>query len=273
MLKNRLRKTLIQIGYHTRPDFIIAGAQKAGTTGLYKILENHSQVCSALTKEVQFFNRDDLYKTLGNHYYHQQFPLPHHLQKGQLLFEATPEYLYHPEVAKRIHQYNPAIKIIIMLRDPAYRALSAWNMLHYKFKNHPEYFYLHDPRSFKEAIYSDLNTIKITNWYTNQISYVKRGIYYPQIQEYLKYFPSENILIVENTELLANLNQVLKKVTRFLNIADEKLEMQKANQGHKLSETEFEEEISCLKEFYHPYNEKLFALLNRRFDWQTPVCN
>lgn len=44
------------------------------------------------------------------------------------VMEATPSYLYLPDVPGRIAQYNPAMRVIVLLRDPVERAVSHHHM-------------------------------------------------------------------------------------------------------------------------------------------------
>ncbi|HWI56250.1 MAG TPA: sulfotransferase domain-containing protein, partial [Bacillota bacterium] len=108
-----------------RPDFLILGAQKAGTSSLEFFLSQHPQIKCARTKEVGFFSRDQLFQS-GPGWYARQFPRRN--WPGTLLFEATPEYLYYPFAAERIREFDPRMKCLILLRNPVNRAFSAWNM-------------------------------------------------------------------------------------------------------------------------------------------------
>lgn len=106
------------------PDFIIIGVQKGGTTSLYKYLELHSLICPSLTKEVHFFN--DRYNKKPLIWYKAFMPIS--LSKKQKVYEATPSYIFHPEVADRIYKRFPKIKILIILRNPIERAYSHYQM-------------------------------------------------------------------------------------------------------------------------------------------------
>lgn len=70
-----------------RPDFIIAGVSRSGTTSLYRWLADHPAVGAAPQKEVRFF--DDNYDN-GMSWYEAQFP-----SEG-ILGEASPRYMAHP---------------------------------------------------------------------------------------------------------------------------------------------------------------------------------
>ena len=72
-----------------KPDFLIVGAQKSGTTALQSFLNQHPRIKCAERKEVGFFNRDKCYQQ-GAAWYTRHFPRPS--WPGTLLFEATPDF-------------------------------------------------------------------------------------------------------------------------------------------------------------------------------------
>ena len=268
MLLSRIRNFLIYAGYHSKPDFIIVGAQKAGTTALFSILKEHSQLKSSFKKELHFFDNEEKNSEKNYGLYHRDFPLPYKVASNNLLYEATPSYLYHEKAAERIYKFNPEMKIIISLRNPTYRALSAWNMYHHFGENNEKYSHLYDARSFKEAIESELQIIDSVTRLNDKISYVKRGIYYPQVKKYLEVFPKENILILEHDELMKCHNQTIEKITVFLKIKNERLkplELLKSEQNNK---NLYVEELTMLDDFYKPHNKLLYELICKDYQWK-----
>src|SRR5580765_8161584 len=108
--------------------FVIAGTQKGGTTALASYLYEHPEICVAGAKEVHFFDTDSLFRagTVPDYAaYHARF---HPAGRERILGDATPIYMYWEPAPQRIWQYNPAMKLIVILRDPAARAFSHWNM-------------------------------------------------------------------------------------------------------------------------------------------------
>src|SRR5438045_6145154 len=109
-----------------RLDFILAGAQKCGTTALHYSLSRHPDICMGDQQEIHFFDNDAMfiaepnYEELHKHYP----PIAHSTIAG----DCTPSYLYHQSAAERICNYNPKIKFLILLRNPVDRAFSHWNM-------------------------------------------------------------------------------------------------------------------------------------------------
>src|SRR5262245_36153909 len=55
-LSKRARTLAIRMGYHSRPSFLIIGAQKAGTTALHGYLAEHPAIVPAQDKELAFFS-------------------------------------------------------------------------------------------------------------------------------------------------------------------------------------------------------------------------
>lgn len=212
--KQNIKKVLFRIGYRNTPNFLIIGAQKAGTTALYSYLIQHPQIAEPIFKEAHFFDWDVNYEQ-GTHKYYANFLLPYQVKRGQKLFEATPDYLFFPWCAERIFRFDPSLRLIVVLRDPIERAYSAWNMHHFKFKDHKKYYWLYDPRTFESAIEEEIRGIPQD---LNK-SYLARGLYLEQIQRYLTYFSKEQILILESNNLERDPESSLEKVARFLEIS------------------------------------------------------
>ena len=105
----------------TLPDFLIIGAQKCGTSFLYRFLVKHPHVKSAFVKEVHYF---DLNFAKGNNWYRSNFPLQVRNTRTYITGEASPYYLFHPHAARRASMVVPDAKLLILLRNPVDRAHS-----------------------------------------------------------------------------------------------------------------------------------------------------
>lgn len=265
-MRKRFRRFLVKAGYYSYPDFIIIGAQKAGTLSLFTILNQHSKLKGSIRKEIHYFDNDQWYLQGKLYQYHSFFPLPIDVPQGGKLFEATPIYLFHPEVAYRLHKYNPKLKLIVLLREPSAIAFSAWTMYHNRFKT-GVFKNLYDPRTFSEAVADELDNLEQTSFYDNKAAYVKRGIYYYQLENYYKYFNVDQILIIENNELKENFDNTISKISSFLNIPNEKLKLLELNKSEVNEKIKYIEDIQKLKEFYKPSNRKLFQLIGKEFNW------
>lgn len=136
---NRVSRKLksLTIGYYRSQkffqnrhvNFLIIGVQKAGTTSLAHFLAQHPQCMTAKSKEVHFFDLDYRYNN-GINWYHRQFDLDGYNSQNEpvCIFEKSPGYIFYPDAAKRIYDYNPKMKLIVLFREPAERAYFAWNM-------------------------------------------------------------------------------------------------------------------------------------------------
>jgi len=268
------------------PQFMIIGAQKAGTTSLFDTLNNIKGFSGSNNKEIGFFSTDSLYNQ-GNDWYLAQFKP---VGKKDITFEATPEYLYYDCVPKRIYHFNPKMKFIILFREPSERCLSAWNMFKTFNKNNPELIYKEfvqhtNPEirdaisellfsknfpSFKEAVFDDLKRFS-TACPILEPSFVRRGLYSQQLINYLEYFDISNFLFLEQNELAVSSHSVLNKIGKFLEVNVDLSSVcdRKSNVG--LYDESRIDEITAvlddLKEFYRPYNENLFELIGQHYNW------
>lgn len=117
-------------GLRMTPDFLIVGAQRCGTTSLFRALAGHPSVVPPLMhKGVHFFDTPDAYAR-GVQWYRGHFPLrsiaDRRVQGRAVTGEASPYYMFHPLGAERIAAALPAARLIVLLRDPVERAFSAY---------------------------------------------------------------------------------------------------------------------------------------------------
>ena len=263
MRNGGIRRSIIKLGYHSRPDFIIIGAQKAGTTYLFNLLSKHPQLIPSFRKEIHHFDDEESYQK-GILDYWCQFPLPHRVWNKRL-FESTPAYLFYSNVPGRIKKWLPEIQMIVILRDPIERIFSAWNMFHNTIKDE-HLRHLHDYRSFDEAIEQELTMERKSENYHN---YLKRGVYHEQLERYFRLFNRDQILILENSEVRYDLGRSLGRISNFLDINNfvTKKEL-KVNQNSGLYTDKISEKMkSILVDYYEPHNKKLFELIGRSFEW------
>lgn len=272
-MSKHLIRSLIHPVLKVKPSFLIVGAQKAGTTSLYNYLSQHPQILPNKSwKEIHYFDDPEHYQR-GMGWYLSFFP--NKLKAANCLtFEATPEYLYLPHVPKLIKQDLGDVKIIILLREPVSRAYSAWRM--YKsFANfsNPDFKSMSDQRSFTDAILQEMQGEVVAGGYPH--SYIDRGKYVYQINNYLNYFDRGHVLVLNFDDLQHDLDGVLSKVCDFLEIAAfnsevvQTLKTQKFNvrsgKGEQINPDA--EILAKLKNYFIPFNERLFDRLGYQFSW------
>lgn len=190
-------------------NFIICGTQKAGTSALDTYLRVHPDLCMANVKEVHYFDRDENFMPDVADYsdYHSSFSPE---DDCLLLGESTPIYMYWYDVPRRIWQYNPDMKLIVILRNPIERAYSHWSMENFKGK---------DDLSFWDALNSEQARCRATLPQQHRVySYVDRGYYLDQLRRLWSYFPREQLLVLKSDELRNQHHKTLKKICDFLEI-------------------------------------------------------
>lgn len=188
-------------------DFLIAGTQKGGTTALATFLSEHPKICVAKKKEIHFFDRDEFFNDSLPNYdeYHRHFP---DVGNRKRIGEATPIYMYWKPAPKRIKEYNPNIKLILILRNPIERAYSHYIM---EKRRKAEKF------PFSMAI--RLEKLRCASAFPKQhrvYSYIDRGFYSKQIKNMLKYFSSEQILFLRTEDLRQKHDITINRICDFL---------------------------------------------------------
>lgn len=197
-------------------DFMIIGVQKGGTTALSYFLAQHEQICMADGKEVHLFDAPEFDPNWAAVEINQCYA-PHFsaATAGQLLGEATPIYLFWPEIAPALQRYNPALKLIVLLRDPVERALSHYAMeLARGDETRPLWLAL-----LLEPWRLWRDSSRALNCARRRHSYRSRGLYARQLENLRRYFPDRQILILENAELINNHNLSLVRVCEFLGVS------------------------------------------------------
>lgn len=256
-----MANTVVRAGYYTKPSFIIIGVQRAGTTALHSYLCFHPQVVPSIRKEVHFFDR---FYGRGERWYHTMFPSPRQLEGGKVTFETTPAYIYNPDIAARIHRYDPRMKLILMLRNPVDRAFSAWNRLDW-----PRYGYT----SFDEMVQRELPKIERDKLYfasKGQPTYLQRGLYRMQIERYFALFPRDQLLILENGEMRRDTAGTLRKIAQFVGLPDHSWESENyVPEGQTVTSEPMQPTTRArLADFYARYNQELYELLGVDYGWK-----
>ena len=228
-------------------NFVICGTQKGGTTALDHYMRLHSEVCMATKKEVHFFDNDNYFLTNSPPYnkYHKFFnPKKNH----KIIGESTPIYMFWINAMERIFDYNPNIKLIIILRNPIERAFSNWNM---------EIQRKREKRTFLQSINYEIKEFN-KNKQNRTYSYLKRGLYSDQIKRILRIFKKKQLLCLKNENLRNNPGETLSLVSKFLGISEfintQKISIHSRNYNEKLGPEEkgilnsfFLEEIKSLE--------------------------
>jgi len=199
-----------EAGGGKRVGFLVAGAQKAGTTALFDYLAELPELELPAVKEAHFFDDEEKVDWSAPDYarYHALFGDP-----TRLWGEATPIYLYWPNALERIRAYNPAIKLILLFRDPIERAWSHWKM---------EYARGKETEPFGWCIREGRARMADAGPYPGfhrVFSYVERGYYGRQLARVMRLFPRDQLLLIGSDDLRREPTATIRKVCEFLGIA------------------------------------------------------
>lgn len=239
--------------------FLIAGVQKGGTTALFDYLVEHPALDLPAIKEAHFFDDERGVDWAAPDYarYHALFSRPAPALRG----EATPIYVYWPQCLERIAAYNPAMKLILLFRDPVERAWSHWRM---------EYGRGAETRPFAWCIREGRHRVAtdaVTPGFHREYSYVERGFYGAQLERLYKHFPRRQTLLLTSEDLAANPGPVLARVTEFLEVPPfpGKIEARRSHVGREMrpSDHPTAEDVALLRSIYAS-DQVLFAELSGR---------
>jgi hypothetical protein len=189
--------------------FLIAGVQKGGTSSLFSYLRQHRQIGAADTKEVHFFDDEETFREGRPDYavYHRRFVSK---RSARIYGEATPIYLYWSQALARIREYNPDMKIVVLLRNPVQRAWSHWQMeTRRKMETLP----------FSMAIRQEsARTREALPWQHRVYSYLDRGFYAGQINRVRNLFSERQLMFIKSERFYTAPAQTVAEVVKFLDL-------------------------------------------------------
>lgn len=199
----------------TMPNFLLIGANKAGTTSLHNYLKQHPEIYMSRIKEPSFFSLEG--KTVDRSQRNYESVI-NNLEDYQALFkkasshkaigESSTSYLCNPEAPGRIKKYIPNVKLIAILRNPVDRAYSNY-LMHLGWG-------LEDTFDFSKAI--DLAKQRGTDNYLKNWHYTRLSFYYEQLTRYFEIFDRHQIKIYLYEDWKNNPNSVIEDIFRFLEV-------------------------------------------------------
>lgn len=198
------------------PDFLIIGAGKSGTTSLYMYLRQHPEIFLPRVKEPNFYGYEnktprDFGEALGEvrHFtesitnFDAYINLFRNALPGQLKGEMSNTYMYHDQAPERIQHYNPDMKLIAILRQPAERLYS-------------RYLHLARENRLPTRHFSDCRNKSSIWWKRNDL--INEGFYYRNLKPYFERFPAENIRVFFYEDLNKDASAMLLEIFQFLNV-------------------------------------------------------
>ena len=274
-----VRRVTATVGHATSelrmaPDFLIVGAQRCGTTSLFRYLAGHPVVVPPLfQKGIHFF---DLNYGRGARWYRGQFPVRSIADRRvagtgrrAITGEASPYYVFHPLAADRIARDLPEAKLIVLLRDPVERAFSAHRQETARgFETEPfeQALELEETRlaGELERIHADPAYV---GFHHQHHAYLARGRYAEQLQRLFDLVGQERLLVLESADFFATPQAVWQRVLEFLGLPawyPPVFGRHNAQAGAPLPDRLRER----LEEYFEPHDEALAALLGEVPTWR-----
>lgn len=186
-------------------DFAVVGAQKSGTTLFGRCLNEHDEVFLPFA-DIDYIERDD-YDSSDLSPITQAL---HSASPSDVKGIKRPDYLGHHHCAGRIHNIAPECKIIVVLRNPVQRAVSAY------------FHFMRDgliPAMDIEKGMPRLMAHERYPKYPRAEQILDFGFYFKHLQPYRNHFGDENILVLLNSELRSDRNGALRRTFEFLGVS------------------------------------------------------
>jgi hypothetical protein len=195
-LRSGVRRATARV--RKRPDFLVIGAQKAGTTSLHRYLRQTEGLWLPPAKELHYFDR---HHARGPGWYRAHFPLA---VADVVVGEATPFYLLDPRVPARAAALAPDLRLVAVLRDPVARAYSHFH--------HSRSVGREPLTDVREAVEREPDRTDAAwesfvgsagppppelDWFT----YLRRGRYAPQLARWWEQFEPEQLLVLTTEDL------------------------------------------------------------------------
>ncbi len=238
------------------PQFIVAGAQKAGSTWLAEMLGNHPALFVP-GHELHFFDLDKNYRQ-GAGWYGDQFA---GAADGQVCGEKTPDYLLvhkqdgtRLDTARRIRELLPEVKLLFVLRDPVTRAISALRH-HLWFRRLPISV---DPG---ELLFGEQREL-CERW-----NILSNGLYCRQLEEYSRIFPPEQLRVwIFEDDVRARPLEMIREAAGFIGVSQADASIDPG----RVSNRGIQSRIALRGNYYLPFLshgwQMLDRLLGQKFD-------
>lgn len=205
----------------------------------------------------------------------------------QITFEKSPSYFQFEKAPKRIFDYNKNVKLCLIIRNPIIRVISHFTHdldkvgINIRPNNSHQFIGM-----FKKKILLQNGSVE----HQKSDALISPGRYSESLKRWLKYFPMEQILVLNGENFIINPYEEVVKFEKFLNlkpffqkehfIYDEKkgffcfnndinskqVECLKGNKGRPHPYIS-EDVIQKLEEYYEPYNKEFFDLIGEKKFW------
>ncbi len=187
-------------------DFVVLGAQKSASTFLQDQLAQHPQIEIA-AGETRVFE-DPFYSPEALSDLSRLFAdKAHTLLRGI----KRPDYLAHAEVPPRLGAHLPDAKLLVVLREPIARAVSAY------------FHYVRHGFAPLRPVDEAFSALLADEWgerWPRSREILDYGLYGKHLLRYHEFFPAEQLLIFDQEPLTREPEQSLVRAFRFLGVEE-----------------------------------------------------
>jgi hypothetical protein len=256
------------------PAFLIVGAQRCGTTSMFKVIRQHPAVVPpALQKGIHYFDKN---YSRGPAWYRSHFPLRASAARVQakvgvaITGESSPYYVFHPLAAQRIARDLPGVRVVVLLRDPVERALSAYT--HEKARGY-------ETETFDRAL--DLEAERTAgerdrmladpsydSFHLQHNAYLTRGQYVDQLERLAELLGRDRVHVVDSQAFFEEPAESYAQVLDFLGLpafTGALFEQHNARPRAPMPA----DLAARLEEHFRPYDERLATWWGRQPGWRT----
>jgi hypothetical protein len=256
------------------PGFLIVGAQRCGTTSMYRTLSQHPAVLRAvLHKGVHYFDTGYEHSMA---WYQGHFPLRARAALARratgetpLTFESSPYYMFHPLAAQRISRDLPGVRILVLVRDPVERAYSAH--AHELARGYETEPFERALELEAERLAGEAGRIASQPGYLSHShqhhAYLTRGHYADQLERLAELVGRDRVHVVDSGRFFADPGPVYDGVLEFLGLRHHgypAFERHNARPRAPMPEAL----RARLSEHFLPHDERLSAWLGDRPSWR-----
>jgi hypothetical protein len=256
------------------PSFLICGAQRCGTTSMYRTLSQHPMVLKArLHKGIHYFDTGYGHSLA---WYRGHFPARRLAARvaaetgtAPLTFESSPYYMFHPLAGERIHRDLPGVRLLVLLRDPVERAYSAHaheRARGFETEDFEGAIELEPARLAGESERMTADPRYASHSHQHQ-AYRTRGQYIDQLERLEKLFGRERIHVVDSGDFFADPEPAYAQVLAFLGLPPHPGTVFERHNARPRAPMADATRMS-LGEYFRPYDERLTRWLGWVPSWR-----
>lgn len=258
----------------TLPDFIIIGAQRSGTTSLYRLLSAHPDVVRpTASKGIGYF---DVNYAKGAAWYQGHFPLTAMAKwatkpRVPQVFESSGYYAFHPLAATRIASDLPGAKLVMMLRDPVERAYSAHRhelVRGFESEEFEQAIELEESRLDGETERIEAES-RYQSYHHRHHAYLRRGRYAEQIKRIKAAIGEDRLYLVDADDFFRNPAEEFLRLQAWLGLTEwipDSIPAENAQPRSPMSPQLRER----LRKYYAEPDDDLAQVMGRTPSWRRP---